>query len=315
MTVRNIAVSNKTKHPMWVTIQTERYQVTSIKMRRVGDTDFETFVKIIMNGEAKVALPEDIAGIGVSGGLTNEVKSRLREYYEKYKEEQYQWNGFIVSGALRIDRQQSNFFAVEGAGKVYYLSARNAELGIFASNVPRSEDEIIIDEKGIYDKCQYKCLIHAPADNVFLKALNGKFIGIPPLYGTFDPAPAGKVDEAAAKHKILVEGDYITSGKEARIRCLDEQTDRNCMYSTLNGAVYYKPYASWNQQIWKIAKTGNPNNSLDERCWFGDEVKIINMHWPEAILTYDDENWLRCHNDNTVADDKKKWILCSTPTG
>lgn len=316
MSMRKIIVKNETKQPMWIMIQTERCQVIETKTRKVGDTDFETFTKIVMKGEANVSLPADIAGIGASSELTPELKVRLREFYDNSKEKKYQWNGFVTPGNMRIDANQSNNFSIETANPTYYLSGRNATLGTFADNVPRSEDEIVINETGIHDKQQYKGIILASSDPIYFKALNGKFIGNPPMYGTFDQAPAGKVDEAGAKHKILVgNGDRITSGHEVRIQCIDEQTNNNCMYSTQYGSVYYKPHATWNQQIWKIAKTSNSKNSEGDLCSFGDEVKIINVHWPEAILTYDNDNWLRCHNDNSVADERKTWLLCSSPKG
>jgi hypothetical protein len=244
------------------------------------------------------------------------MKVRLREFYDSNQEMQYQWNGFVVEGAMRIDADRSNDFSIESTGATYYLTGRNAALGTFAENVPRSEDEIVIDEKGIYDKYQYKRVIDASSDFVYLRASNGKFIGIPPMYGTFDQAPAGKVDEAAAKHKMLMGGEgHLTSGHEVRIQYCDEQNSTDCMYSTMYGSVYYKPHATWAQQIWKIAKTNNLKNSDGDQCWFGDEVKIYNKHWPEAILSYDNDNWLRCHNDSAVANDRKTWVLCSSPKG
>ena len=316
MSMRKITVKNATKQPMWVMIKTERCRVIDTKTRKVGDTDFETFLKMVMKGEVNLALPADLANIGAGSELTPEMKIRLHQHYEESKEVQYQWNGFVTEGALRIDAGRSNDFSIDSAGPVYYLSARNPTLGTFADNVSRSEDEIVIDDNGINDQQLNKNMIHAPSTCVYLKASNGKFIGIPPMYGMFDQAPAGKVDEAGAKHKILVgEGDRITSGQEVRIQCTDEHTGNDCMYSTLYGSVYYKPHATWNQQIWKIAKTGNAKNSEGEHCSFGDEVKIINAHWPEAILTYDDDNWLRCHNDIQVAGDRKTWILCSSLRG
>ena len=314
MTVRKVTVSNETKNPMWVMIRTERCQAIGTKMRKVGDSTFEAFLKIVMKGEANVSLPAGL-GIGASTEFTPELQTKFREFYEENKEMQYQWNGFIVEGALKIESGRSNDFSFDNAASVYYLTARNMILGTVADNVSRSEDSIIIDDKGIYDKYQYKVMINAQSDDVYLRCGDDKYIGIPPMYGTFDVVPAGKVDDAASKHKILVDSEntYITSGDHVRITCCDEKTNNDRMYSTQYGSVYYQPHATWNQQLWKIIKTTNPNNSEGDKCCYGDEVKIYNKHWPEAILTYDNDNWLRCHNDITVENDRKRWILCRSP--
>jgi len=314
MTDNTVTINNEMTNNIWVIITENEKHVIETKTKTVGETDFETYYHIMVEGKA--ALPIEGVPIEASGKESTEFKLHLKQYWENNKEAKYQWNEFIIPGELEIAPKSHNDLSRKADESSYFVSIRTIGGRILANSVRRQEGTITINPSGyIDDETHYGAEIGKDKP-VFLQ-IDGKshYVGDPQTAN--NRWDAGTVGNTAGTHKLVIDKGNILANAYLQIYSASKtlaDAKYKFMYSTDTGNVYYDMARSsgsraGRKQLWKISKTAHKDNSPDEKLHFGDRVKISNANWPKANLGANGK-WLQCINDDATI-----WILSDKRTG
>ena len=145
---KNVTVENNSDTTIWVTVRSEKKRVIETKEHTVNEDEYEKYHKDVVEGS--IVIPKLPIKVGTK--LSKEQNEKVRRYYEIEQEEKYEWSAFIKEGALEIVKGRANRFSLDPSTITYYITIRNGEKRALATEVNRSEDKIIVDNKGIVDE-------------------------------------------------------------------------------------------------------------------------------------------------------------------
>lgn len=308
MTLQEVTVKNETDGNIWFIIAENARHVVKTERKKVGEIDFETFYKYMVEGKA--ALPIKGVPIEVSGKESQEFKARLKTYWETHSEDTFEWSGFVEAGELEVAPGRQNRWALKGDELPYYISIRAMQGKVIADAVARRDAVITVDSTGhILDPAPERGEIANKATVYLQKEGGPNFVGDPQTAN--NGWDSGTCLNAGGSHRFEAASGDLEAGVHVRIisnSATLAAASYKFMYSSDIGWIYYDKQRETGtrdgkKQLWKVLKTSHKDNSPGTKLHYGDRVAISNGNWPKANLGVKGK-WLQCVNDDPTI-----WIL------